>query len=127
MNIKGLFSLKEGDEVKVIANSSGHGFTIGKCYKIARNVQNNGLNCQWQLETGVGRWWVSEPDLEPATAIDKDKLIDELSNLLEFLKDYGDVTSISKLEKEYRVYHILKEIKSTKSDFEKIAIISKYF
>ena len=58
--------------------------------------------------------------------VDKNSIILELENFIEFIKDCDDVSDVAKLEKEFKVFTILKEVKSSRSDFEKISIISKY-
>ena len=128
MNIRGLFTPKLGDIVVVTSNNCGHYYQIGSRYKIC----NQNSPDSWLLDNADGtpfqgnRNWINSLDFD-IDDFDRDNLIDDLSNILEFIKDYPDLkTSIAKIEKEYKVFRILKEIKSGKSDFDKISIISKY-
>jgi predicted NACHT family NTPase len=127
INIKGLFNQKKiGDQVTVKSNISGHQYVIGKEYIIS-NVHGNDnymLSDTNPNQYVTQQTWITSAELN--MGINKESLVMDLTDMLEFLKDYeGDIES-SNLEKEYKVYHILKQIKSTKSDFEKISIISKY-
>ena len=71
--------------------------------------------------------WITEKEISKIKQeFNKEYLVNQLKVFLEFLEDYeGDVQSSDKFEKEFQVYKILKEIKGTKSDFEKIKIISE--
>lgn len=118
-------SLKRGDKVKVLSNYNNHNYNIGDIYTISHIDLNHGFilsnDNDWQ-----GNWItgseISNINLEQG----KEYLLNELKVFLEFLEDYeGDVQSSDKFEKEFKVYKILKEIKGTKSDFEKIKIISE--
>lgn len=125
INIKALFSFEVGGKIKVISNTCGHNYQIGQEYIIIND--NNGMGNYLLSLDGYQACggWVNSNDI--SKHISKEDVVNELSNVLEFLKDYeGDIDNIHKLQKEYKVFHILKEIKSEKSDFEKISIISKY-
>lgn len=137
INIKGIFNPKIGDKVTVKSNISGHGYAIGREYNIVNEGNGNYLLSDDVNDVdpqGVmfghphhqrAQSWVSLQDLD--IKLNKESLISDLSDVLEFLKDYEDkLENSSKLEKEFKVYHILKEVKSEKSDFDKISIISKY-
>jgi hypothetical protein len=136
INIKGIFQPKVGDTVIVKSNLSGnHNYQLGREYVI---VNDNG-HCNYLLSE-IGdhtnqqhldprmhglQQWITLQDLD--IKVDKESLISNLGDMLEFLKDYeSELTNSSKLEKEFKVFHILKEVKSEKSDFAKIEIISKY-
>lgn len=124
INISKIFELNIGDKVVVTGNTCGHSYQIGQEFTIT-NVDI--INKRYLLDSGVyGNYWVNLCDLDHKN-IGKQELINNLSDMLEFLNDYeGDIQESSKLDKEYKVYRILKELKSIKSDFEKIGIISKY-
>jgi hypothetical protein len=126
INIKGLFNQKKmGDKVIVKSNIGNHGYIVGREY-IITNVGGNDtyLLSDPNPNQIIHQTWISLIDLN--IQLDRESVITDLSDMLEFLKDYeGDLES-SNLEKEYKVYHILKQVKSSKSDFEKISIISKY-
>jgi len=135
INIKGIFNPRIGDKVTVKSNISGHGYAIGREYNIINEGNGNYLlsddgdvdpqGMMGHHHNQRAQSWVSLQDLD--IKLNKESLISDLSDMLEFLKDYGDeLNNSSKLEKEFKVYHILKEVKSEKSDFDKISIISKY-
>ena len=133
INIKGIFNPKIGDKVTVKSNINGHGYAIGREYNIVN--EGNGNYLLGEIDQNIHNLgdrhphhqqsWVQLCDLD--IKLNKSSLISDLSDMLEFLTDYEDeLDNSSKLEKEFKVYHILKEVKSEKSDFDKISIISKY-
>lgn len=145
LKIKKLFEPSVGDRVIVKSNSCNHSYQIGNEYEIIHDNLNGtytlGIVSDVRSTTAtipigaqnfhgihigaIGQHWIGIQDLD--LKIDQKILIDDISNMLEFLNDYeGDISNLDKLEKEYKVYHILKEVKSEKSDFEKISIISRY-
>jgi len=137
INIKGIFQPKIGDKVTIKSNLGNHNYVIGKEYEI---INDNGVSNYLLGDVGgfvpnndhiqhqpifQNQTWISIQDLD--IKVDKNTLISNFSDMLEFLKDYeGELNNGTKLEKEFKVYHILKEVKSGKTDFEKIDIISKY-
>lgn len=126
INISRLVDFSNGDKVKVVSNATNHNYQIGTEYTIVNDNNGHGGNYLLSIDgyNACGNW-IGPGDI--TKGLKKDIIIEELSNILEFLKDYeGDIDNAHKLQKEYKVFHILKEIKSEKSDFEKISIISKY-
>ena len=136
INIKGIFQPKIGDKVTIKSNQGNHTYVMGKEYEIINDngmgnyllgevdgfVPANDPNHQLMYQN---QSWISLVDLDIKG--DKGQLISNFTDMLEFLKDYEwELNNCVKLEKEFKVYHILKEVKSGKTDFEKIDIISKY-
>lgn len=129
--INAIFSPIVGAVVKVKRNSTNHGYTVGAEYNVAHNYVKDSRNGYGNTvlilsdpETGITGNHISTSDVE--MDLSKEHIIAELSNVIEFLKDTEKDVTDKRLDKEYKVYKILKEIKSSKSDYEKIEIISKY-
>lgn len=117
-------SFKRGDRVKVIENLNGHNYIINKSYTVL-NV-NHGGYLLIDDNGNQGSSYAQSYEMENlSTNISKEGLIKELENIVEFLKDF-DFKSKKDFAKSYKVYNILKEVKSSSSDAEKLEIISKY-
>ena len=118
-------NLKIGDKVKVLINYNNHNYTIGSIYEISYIDPRHGFTLT--DDNGFQGNWITEGEISNIKQeFNKESLINQLKVFLEFLEDYeDDVQSSDKFEKEFKVYKILKEIKGTKSDFEKIKIISE--
>jgi hypothetical protein len=123
--ILGYKNLKIGDKVKVLINYNSHNYTIGSIYEISYIDTHHGFTLK--DDSGFLGNWITEKEISKIKQeFNKEYLVNQLKVFLEFLEDYeGDVQSSDKFEKEFQVYKILKEIKGTKSDFEKIKIISE--
>ena len=129
INIKSLFSneLKIGDPVTVIGNSNGNNYVIGQEYIVSAIHGNNTYSLSAPGSHFLGNMVVLSDLKFASISKDKSVVIQELENLVEFIKDCdSDISDFIKLEKEFKVFTILKEVKSARSDFEKISIISKY-
>ena len=139
IELKKILQPSIGDEVIIKSNINNHTLAIGSKHTIIESNGDNhllahtavGIDTQTLAQGARGIIqhnygnWVSMIDL--SIEVNKDKIISDLSNILEFLKDYeNDIVNTEKVVKEFKVYHILKEVKSSKTDFEKIDIISKY-
>ena len=129
-------NLKKGDKVKVLSNYNNHNYNIGDIYTISHIDPAHGFLLASTIPHHIhphrnttdgwqGNWITSEEFSNTNCELSKEYLVNELKVFLEFLEDYeDDVQSSDKFEKEFKVYKILKEIKGSKSDFEKIKIIS---
>ena len=125
---------KPGDKVIVTNNSSNHNYPINCEYTISDMYDSgqgfNGIAViQYTLTDmqGVrGNSYITSTEFQKVDQISNKKIIiKDLENMLEFLKDYeGDIQN-KKIDKEYKVYNILKQVKSTNSDFEKMRMISE--
>lgn len=128
--------VKFGTIVVPIRNHTQHEYEIGKKYKVAQvtsvpdaygNTQDS--NSQFilmDMDTEmVGYSTISLHEISLSKAVNKKEAISNLENILEFLKDYEGEINNDQINKEYKVYNILKEVKSSNSDFDKIKIISE--
>jgi len=124
---------KQGDKVIVRNNSSNHTYQINGEYIISDmydSGQGFGMSViQYTLSdlNGVlGNSYITSNEFQKVDQVSSKKsIISDLENMLEFLKDYeGDIQN-KKIDKEYKVYNILKQVKSAKSDFEKMKMISE--
>lgn len=119
-----LNSFKRGDRVKVIDNLTGHNYIINKNYIILNVNHNNYLLID--DDGNQGSSYVQPYEIENlSNNVTKECIIKELENIVEFLKDF-DFNNKKDFAKSYKVYNILKEVKSSSSDAEKLEIISKY-
>lgn len=134
--INAMFSPITGATVKVKRNTSGHDYKIGSEYTVAHSfMQDHGgrhglggySTAQLILndpETGMTGNHITPSEVE--MDLSKERVISELKNIIEFLQDTDKEVTDKRLDKEFKVYKILKEMKSTKSDYEKIEIIARY-
>jgi len=123
--IFGTKNLKKGDKVKVLSNYNNHNYAVGDIYTISHIDTIHGFILSDYDNDWQGNWITRSEISNINFEQGKEYLVNELKVFLEFLEDYeGDVQLSEKFEKEFKVYKILKEIKGTKSDFEKIKIIS---
>lgn len=124
--LKKLFSIEEGSQVRIISNVTNHSLKIGDVYTVDRITgQVSGYNPPRSIiyihDQVAGCVALYLEDIELVT--DKDYIIDELKDIIEFLKD-NDLTNRS--EKDYKIFRLLKTIKGEKTDMDKIKILSKY-
>jgi len=125
---------KPGDKVIVIYNSSNHNYSVNTEYTISDMYDSGqGFNgvavIQYTLTdmNGVmGNSYITSNEFQKIDQVsNKKNIISDLENMLEFLRDYeGDIQN-KKIDKEYKVYNILKQVKSAKSDFDKMRMISE--
>lgn len=58
--------MKVGQEVRVVANTTGHEFEIGEIVKIASLLPNGEIEMAEKLD-GSDYWYLDEEDIEPIT------------------------------------------------------------
>ncbi len=122
-------SLSMGTEVIVTNNLEGHNYTINARHTIYQTPEMTGNGRYILMDVVGGRTgnYISTSGFRVAgIKVDKAKTLNELENILEFCRDYDFECETGDINKSYKIFNIFKEIKSTKSDAEKIELISKY-
>jgi hypothetical protein len=114
--------LNIGDKVKYISNSNSSNYTIGKVYNVHRL---GGDTCVLIDENGREGNNAALCDIVVLKFIKIKDVLDEINIVKEFLEDYEEEEISMNMEREFKAFKLLKVIKSTKSDFEKMKIISE--
>ena len=123
---------KIGDFVKITVNTCSHNYTLGKLYKVHAFTGSECFSAIDPVTTWVGNS-LTVKDVDMASEINtKDDLTKQLDTLnsqraavqakLNWLNESGDK---SFKETEFKVWNILQELKTTKSNYAKAKEIAK--
>jgi len=122
-----------GDEVRYLSNSNSSNYIIGNFYKIS-SIHDNDTFILRDSQGRLGNY-ATLNDLEIKNKTIKEilkeiiEISEELELIKEFISDYDNDeinNNSNNIEKEYKTFKLLKVIKSSKSDFEKIKILSEH-
>jgi hypothetical protein len=127
--VKKYKNYKKGDRVKVVGNTSGSNYAVGRCYTVQSKSGSNYMLCD--PTTGLTGNWIMPADLALASVTrkalleEKAELEGQINQICERLAYMETVGSDVFDEDEYKIHRAIGILDATKNPADRVKALAK--